>query len=90
MWQQKIIVTGKVQGVYFKVSTAEKAQALGLTGWVRNLTSGQVEILACGKRGKVQDLIDWCHQGPSEARVDLVQTTDCSVTEPDDFRILSQ
>lgn len=90
MLQQKIIVTGKVQGVFFRVSTAEKAKSLGLTGWVRNMSSGQVEILACGQKGNVQALVDWCHQGPKEAQVDLVETTDCLVVQPEDFRILRQ
>ena len=67
-----IWVTGKVQGVWFRASTAERAQALGLVGWVRNLADGRVELVAEGTRPSVESLIEFCHQGPPLARVDKV------------------
>jgi acylphosphatase len=63
-------VTGKVQGVWFRASTQEQAQALGLTGWTRNLPDGRVEVLACGEREKLTLLLEWLKTGPELARVD--------------------
>lgn len=63
------IVAGKVQGVWFRASTQEKAKELGLTGWVRNLPDGNVEVLACGDKGKLEDLHKWLHMGPELANV---------------------
>lgn len=64
-----VVVTGKVQGVFFRASTLERAQSLNLTGWVKNLPDGSVEILAEGTRYALEDLVAWCRQGPSEAEV---------------------
>lgn len=68
----KIIVTGKVQGVYFRVSTERKAKELGLKGWVRNHVDGSVIIVAQGKEANLKSLLDWVHQGPERADVDQV------------------
>lgn len=62
-------VTGRVQGVYFRASTQARAQALGLTGWVRNLADGRVEGLACGDVAALQALMDWLTLGPDTAEV---------------------
>ena len=69
-----IIVRGLVQGIFFRVSTKEKAQQLGITGWVRNLDSGKVEIIAEGEKKKLEELIEWCNKGPSSARIEEVKT----------------
>lgn len=70
--QAKIVVKGKVQGVFFRHSTREKARSVGLAGWVKNLGDGSVEILAVGQRASVEKLVDWCHLGPPNARVEKV------------------
>lgn len=62
-------VAGRVQGVYFRVSTRTRAQALGLTGWVKNLADGQVEGVACGERGALDELTAWLREGPEAAEV---------------------
>ena len=64
-----IIVHGKVHGVYFRGSTQAKALELSLTGWVRNLSIGTVEIYAEGTRGSIDQLIKWCQKGPPLAKV---------------------
>jgi acylphosphatase len=66
-------VSGYVQGVFFRANTRWKALSLGLTGWVRNLQDGRVEITAEGPEDAVNRLIDWCHIGPRGARVTSVQ-----------------
>ena len=65
-------VTGQVQGVNFRSSTKTEADALGLTGWVRNCPDNSVEVVIEGPRTTVQQLVDWCRRGPSWARVDDV------------------
>jgi acylphosphatase len=73
--QARLIITGRVQGVYFRASTVEEARRLDLTGWVRNCPDGSVEALAEGARPMVEKLIAWCHQGPPGARVKRVEVT---------------
>jgi acylphosphatase len=71
--QEKIgmhcFVSGKVQGVWFRVSTQDQANDLGLTGWVRNVSDGRVEVLACGERDKLEKLYAWLKEGPELAKV---------------------
>ena len=63
-------IRGRVQGVAFRAFTRREAQRLGISGWVRNLSDGRVEAVACGE--KLNDFIASCHQGPAFARVDAV------------------
>lgn len=69
----RVLVSGKVQGVFFRVQTHTKAQELGLTGFVRNLADGRVEAVVEGEENGVQELIAWCRRGPREARVDRIE-----------------
>ncbi|MBL7730528.1 MAG: acylphosphatase [Chitinophagaceae bacterium] len=64
-----ITVKGKVQGVYFRHNTREKAVAEGITGYVKNLPDGSVLIIASGTERQLQQLEQWCHTGPKEAKV---------------------
>ena len=68
----RLIVKGRVQGVYFRASTVQQARHLGLTGWVMNHDNGSVEIVAEGRSESIGELIAWCRQGPRGARVDEV------------------
>jgi acylphosphatase len=70
----RVRIEGLVQGVNYRYSTRQKAQELGVNGWVRNLADGSVECLLVGERDKVEALIRWCHQGPPGARVKKVTT----------------
>ena len=72
----RIIVSGRVQGVGFRASARDRAIALELTGWVRNLSDERVEILAQGEKFAVATLIDWCGNGPRWASVDEVAVID--------------
>lgn len=67
-------VSGKVQGVWFRANTQKKAQTLNLTGWVKNLSDGRVEVLACGEKTAVEQLHDWLWQGPELAKVTQVES----------------
>lgn len=64
-----IMVYGTVQGVFFRQSTVEQARLLGVTGWVRNLPEGTVEIWAEGSSEALEQLVAWAWQGPPAARV---------------------
>jgi acylphosphatase len=65
----RVIIEGKVQGVFFRSHTQEMAYQLDLKGWVKNRRDGRVEALFEGEKEKVDQIIQWCHQGPPEARV---------------------
>lgn len=68
-----IKILGRVQGVYFRASAAQEAQNRRLVGWVRNCPDGAVELVAEGAKDDLDKLIDWCHRGPSGARVTEVK-----------------
>lgn len=68
----QFIVRGKVQGVWFRASTREQAERLGLTGHARNLADGSVQVLAMGEADAIDALECWLHAGPPMARVDAV------------------
>jgi acylphosphatase len=63
------LVSGKVQGVYFRDSTQKRALALQLTGWVQNLADGRVEIIACGTQESIKTFIDWLWEGSPDSKV---------------------
>jgi acylphosphatase len=66
-------IRGRVQGVYYRASTVQEAQKLGLTGWVMNCPDGSVAAVAQGTRAAIESLIEWCRRGPAGARVDSVE-----------------
>lgn len=76
MSARRIIVTGLVQGVFFRAQTKEKADDLGLTGWVRNTDDGSVEIHAEGPEEKLDELEEWCWKGPPKSKVTAVTVTE--------------
>jgi acylphosphatase len=73
MQRVHLLISGLVQGVFYRASTVEAAQRLGLRGWVRNLPDGRVEAIAEGPREALESLVRWSHDGPPAARVDHVQ-----------------
>jgi acylphosphatase len=83
-----IIVTGKVQGVYYRQSTRQKAAETGITGTVSNLQDGSVYIIATGTKDQLDKLCQWCRQGPAKAAVTGIETKDEPLREFKDFRII--
>lgn len=76
-------ISGRVQGVYFRYSTHQMAQHIGsLTGWVRNLPDGRVEVLVQGPFDQVKELVEWCYHGPETASVTRVERQEESVDGP--------
>lgn len=78
-------VSGKVQGVFFRASTRDKARSLQVTGHAKNLDNGSVEVIACGAAANVAALIEWLWEGPRMARVDAVEVEDIDVEAPKNF-----
>lgn len=75
MAARRLLVSGRVQGVFYRQSTMQEARRLGLTGWVRNLPDGTVEAHVEGDMNKVLALIAWAQQGPPHALVEHVAVT---------------
>ena len=73
-------ISGRVQGVFFRASTARHAIELRLTGYAKNLTDGRVEVLACGEAADVDALCDWLWQGPPAAHVSevVIREVECA------------
>ncbi|GHM99004.1 acylphosphatase [Cytophagales bacterium WSM2-2] len=83
----RILVSGKVQGVYFRASTKTQADLLGVQGFVRNEPNGDVYIEAEAEDEKITQFINWCKRGPSRARVDNLHVEEGSLTEYAGFEI---
>ncbi|HVZ56206.1 MAG TPA: acylphosphatase [Chitinophagaceae bacterium] len=84
----RLLVTGKVQGVFYRQSTREKARELGLTGTVRNLPDGRVEIIATGTQTQLEQLRTWCRQGPPRALVTDIEASPLPLQSFDSFTII--
>lgn len=84
----RIIVTGRVQGVAYRYSAAEKARELGVAGSVRNMEDGSVHLEVEGSRGDVLEFYNWCRKGPPLARILEVKTVELPLEELRAFRII--
>ena len=70
-----LIISGKVQGVFFRATAKDVADEIGITGWVKNTEEGDVEIKATGNHGQLERFIEWCKLGPKRAIVTSVAIT---------------
>lgn len=84
----QIQVFGKVQGVYYRQSTREKALDLGLCGTVQNLQDCSVIIHVEGDEEKIEQLIEWCHKGPIMAKVSEVKVSESTLKNYTSFEII--
>lgn len=83
MARQRIVISGRVQGVGFRYHAQEAAWRLDLLGWIRNLRGGrQVELLIEGPDDTVATFVRWCHEGPPHAQVESVDVTDDEGDDP--------
>jgi acylphosphatase len=84
----RVVVTGRVQGVFFRDSCRERAREANVGGWVRNRGDGAVEAEFEGPAAAVDGVVAWCRTGPARARVDAVEVTVIPATCDQRFRIL--
>lgn len=87
--RRRVIVDGRVQGVFFRDSCRRVASAAGVAGWVRNLDDGRVEVVAEGPEAAVERVVAWCHRGPPDA---VVTSVAVAVERPaglDGFRVIA-
>ena len=82
MVRKRALVSGRVQGVFFRDSCRREAQRLGVAGSARNLDDGRVEVIAEGEEGAVQALIEWCREGTPQAKVQSLEVEDLGEGEP--------
>ena len=87
MTRVRVVVTGRVQGVWFRDSCRERARAAGVAGWVRNRGDGAVEAEFEGPAAAVDEVVTWCQTGPSRARVDNVEVAEISAIGEQNFRV---
>lgn len=73
MKRVRVLVSGRVQGVFYRATCAERARQLGVGGWVRNLPDGRVEAVFEGPDDRVDAIVEWCRQGPPFARVEHME-----------------
>lgn len=75
MKRAHVVISGRVQGVWFRAHTRERAEKLGISGWVRNLPDGRVEAVFEGPDERVDEMVKWCHRGSPLSKVDRVDVT---------------
>ncbi len=81
-----LLITGKVQGVFYRASAKEKALMLGISGWIKNTKEGAVEAIITGSQENIETFIDWCKQGPRHA---IVENVIVKPSEPQTFKTFS-
>ena len=84
----RLIIKGKVQGVFYRATAKDVADLIDVKGWVRNLPNNDVEITATAAEDVLQKFIAWCKQGPPKARVDEVIIEELSTEEFKGFKII--
>jgi acylphosphatase len=87
MRRVRVRLSGRVQGVFFRASCAERADELGLSGWIRNVPGGDVEAVFEGTESAVAQMLSWCREGPPLARVDRIEEVDESPAGGSGFHI---
>lgn len=82
-----VFVSGTVQGVGYRYSTVQEAQKLGLNGWVRNRLDGRVEAMFEGVEPLIEEMVQWCHQGPRSAKVTNVTVETSELQSCEEFQV---
>jgi acylphosphatase len=86
---KKCLVSGRVQGVFYRATCERRARELGVFGHALNLPDGRVEVLACGEAARVREFIEWLWEGSAASRVDAVDVSDApehAARPPETFR----
>ncbi len=88
MRRVRVRIGGRVQGVFFRATCAERARTLGTAGWVRNAAVGQVEAEFEGEGTDVAAMLEWCRHGPPGARVDGLEVLELPPEGATGFRVI--
>lgn len=88
MRRVRIRAWGRVHGVFFRASCAERARAVGVSGWVRNVAGGAVEAIFEGDAAAVEQMVAWCREGPPSARVDRFEAVEETPEGTQGFRVV--
>lgn len=83
----RLLVSGRVQGVFYRQSMKVEARRLSVSGWVRNLPDGRVEAVVEGGEADVASLLEWARRGPAGSRVDSVEESECADAPPPGFDV---
>jgi acylphosphatase len=83
----RVVVSGRVQGVFFRASCAEEARRRDLAGWVRNRPDRRVEAAFEGRDADVDAMVAWCSEGPAQARVDAIEVAAEPLTGENGFHV---
>lgn len=86
--RRRVLVSGRVQGVWFRETCRERALAVGVSGWVRNRADGRVEAVFEGPGAAVERAVEWCRRGPRRAQVERVEVHDEQPAGERVFRVL--
>lgn len=84
----KILIRGKVQGVFYRATALKNAKSLSINGVVKNCLNGDVEIIAEGNIDKIDDFLNWCKKGPPMAKVSEVFTEEIERMNFKEFKII--
>ncbi len=87
LFTKEILITGKVQGVFFRKYTCEAAAAIGITGFVKNLPDQSVYILATGTTEQLEEFINWCWQGSPGSKVEKVEVKEMELQGFNSFTV---
>jgi acylphosphatase len=88
MRRVRVKISGRVQGVFFRSSCADRADGLGLSGWVRNASDGAVEAVFEGGDAEIEAMLAWCRRGPPHANVERLEVSEEAPTGAEGFRIV--
>jgi acylphosphatase len=84
---RRVVIAGRVQGVWFRDSARRRAESLGVAGWARNRLDGTVEVWAEGRRGVVEALLDYCRKGPPRAVVERLTVDEVTPAGLENFEV---
>ncbi len=87
LFTKEILITGKVQGVFFRKYACEAADAVGVTGFVKNLPDQSVYILATGTNEQLEEFINWCRQGSPRSKVENVEVKEMELKHFNLFQV---
>lgn len=88
MPRKQLIITGRVQGVYYRATACQKAQQLQLIGWIKNLEDGHVMAQVQGPEDSIEQFTAWCRKGPPLSRVDNIEIMDLPETDEKNFVVI--